>query len=529
MFLHPKTGKNIRVLNTDASRWKDQKTLAFSSTVTPWDSVWTTPLEDGSAPTFRILLGKHSVSALKEATKSRYIFTDTPDSVTKRLGFLPLEDLHLSFPQLDDEWDGSAEDAAAMIAHLFHYQRFYTGDFTNQRLQIPIHRSGPEPLWLITQTYKPQNAVREKEINSCLQRNMNNHLISGILLLNESPCAPKGHQTKLKEEIIGHRITYADVFKAIESLPENALVVFANADICLDPTSWRSLWDVNLQDVCIALLRYDVPSSGSLEDATLFGPRADSQDTWVVRAADIKSRTFGPEFDIPFGTMGCDNAFALEMLRKKFCVINPCHTLITWHFHSSGIRTYDKDDVIDRPMFHFIHPSGLHDMKPCLDIKPYITHTFASEILHRPIRGRGAATWIHTMGKKGSSWKLDSTHPLTIPNQQVMRLQNVFQTTQGLAYDSKNMYVGTGKDAQTTWASSPIRPLLPTLKSEQGFIIPWPKDAETKKEIYILHYLSKVFRLRDLTGWKQSDFFCPDVQSIQSAVKLFRWGDLFPL
>lgn len=536
MFVHPKTGKNIRVLNTDASRWKDQKTLAFSATVTPWDSVWTTHLQDGSAPTFRILLGKHSVSALKDATKSRYIFTDTPDSVTKRLGFIPLEDLHLSFPQLGDEWDGTAEDAAAMIAHLFHYQRFYTGEFTNQRLRIPIHRTAPEPLWLITQTYKPQSAARAKEIDGCLQRNLENHLISGILLLNESPCAPtnsptyqttkpnqtKPNQTKLKEEIIGHRITYADVFKAIESLPENALVVFANADICLDPVSWRSLWDVNLQDVCIALLRYDVPSSGCLEDATLFGPRADSQDTWVVRAADIKSRTL-TQFDIPFGTMGCDNAFALEMLRQKFCVINPCHTLITWHFHSSGIRTYDKDDVIDRPMFHYIHPSGLHDMKPCLDIKPYIHHAYDPVTLNRQIKGRGAATWIHAMGKKGFSWKLDSTNPLII-KEKVLRLQNVYQTVQGLAYDSKTMYVGDGKDAQTVWAASPIRPLLSTLRSDQGFIIPWPKGAEKSRELYTLRYLSKVLRLRELC---HGDFFCPE--SMQNLIKLFRWGSPLPL
>jgi hypothetical protein len=524
MFVNPKTGKEIRILNTDASRWKDQKTLAFSSTVTPWDSVWTTHLEDGSPPTFRILLGKQSASSLKEAKGSRYIFTQHVDSQTKRLGFIPLEDLHLSFPQLGNEWDGTAEDAAAMIAQLFHYQRFFS-KASPPRLtslhNISLHTSLPEPLWLITQTYVSESKARTKEIDSCLKKNCENHLISGILLLNEAPSSYT--HRKINEQVIGHRITYRDVMSAIQTLPENALVAFANADIVLDPISWRSLWAVNLKDVCIALLRYDVPSSGSLEGATLFGPRADSQDTWVVRAQDVKSRPslLGSSFDIPFGTMGCDNVFALEMLRQKFCVINPCHTLITWHYHTSGVRTYKKEDVIDRPMFHYIHPSGLHDMKPCLDLKPFLTTT--STTVYRPIRGRGATTWLHNIGKvKGaaSEWKLDSMHPLVSKPQKVLFLKNVYQTSMGLAYDSTSMYVGDGKEAQTIWAENPIIPLLSTLKSERGFIIPWPG---AKREAYILHYLAKVLRLREISEWKDGDFFCPDDLSVQSAIKLFQW------
>jgi hypothetical protein len=519
--LHPKTGKEIRILNTDASRWKDQKTLSFSPLASPWDSVWTSTLEDGSPPTFRILLGKPSASTLKDATKSRYVFVreTVGAEMIKRFGLFTLEDLHLSYPQLGEEWDGSVEDAAAMIAHLFLYQRVYIPEGTPSRLSIPIHREKPEPLWLITQYYKSTSKERANEIDLCLQKNVENPLISGILLLNETHFEMK--HSKVKEVVIGHRITYADVMSAVSSLPDNALVAFANADICFDPISWRSLWSVNLTDVCIALLRYDVPSSGT-KDATLFGPRADSQDSWVVRAADVKSRTLtGPQFDIPFGVMGCDNAFALEMLRQKFCVINPCHTLITWHYHQSNVRTYDKDDVIDRTTFHYIHPSGLHDMKPLLDTRAFTKNVYPLLTLQTPIRGKGATTWIHSMGKQGKEWKMDGS--ISFPEERVLRLQSVFQTPQGLAYDSNTMYVGD-KEAQKKWASSPIRVTLPTLKSEKGFIIPWPTNAEAKREVYILKYLSKVLRLRELSGWKGGDFFCPDLPTLPNAIKLFRWG-----
>lgn len=524
---HPKTGKDIRILNTDASRWKDQKTLAFSSTVTPWDSIWTGPLEDGTLPTFYLLLGKDSKKV--PALKSQYVFTEYTNAQTNTYGYIPLEDLHLSFPQLGTAWDGTAKDAAAMISHLFHYQRFYS-HIKPSRLQIPFHTTPPEPLWLITQMYS-STVERTNELETCLKMNVENPLISGILLLNETQC--KYTNPKIKQTVIGHRITYRDVMEAINTLPANALVAFANADIALDPVSWRSLWSVNLKEVCIALLRYDVTSR--LEDATLFGPRADSQDTWVVRAEDVHARPLllSSLFDIPFGKMGCDNVFALEMLRQKFCIINPCYSLITWHFHSSGIRTYNKDDVIDRPMFHYVHPSGLHDMNPCLELKPFITHTYEPITLYRPIRGSGATAWIHSMGKtNASTWKLESTNPLTLDKEIVLHLTNVYQTPQGLVYDSRNMYVGKGKDAASTWATYPIKPLLATLKSEKGFVVPWPKELNTKegqREIYILKYLSKVLRLRELSGWKQGDFFCIDIPGIQNAMKLFRWGGPLPL
>ena len=119
--------------------------------------------------------------------------------------------------------------------------------------------------------------------------------------------------------------------------------------------------------------------------------------------------------------------------------------ITSWHYHQSNVRTYDKDDVIDRTTFHYIHPSGLHDMKPLLDKKSYVNHVYPSVTLETPIRGKGATTWIHSMGKQGKEWKLDGS--ISFPEERVLRLQSVFQTPQGLAYDSNTMYVGD-KEAQ---------------------------------------------------------------------------------
>jgi hypothetical protein len=99
----------------------------------------------------------------------------------------------------------------------------------------------------------------------------------------------------------------------------------------------------------------------------------------------------------------------------------------------------------------------------------------------------------------------------------------------GIAYDSRNVYVGSSKDAEEYLSKYPIQMLVPTLHSERGFIVPWPVGAEKSREIYILQYLSKILKLRSISGWETGDFFCPNRKEIESCLKIFRWGGPLPL
>ena len=143
----------------------------------------------------------------------------------------------------------------------------------------------------------------------------------------------------------------------------------------------------------------------------MFGPRADSQDCWVVRTADVQARKeklCGPALEFRFGQMGCDNAIALEMLRAKFVVSNPAQTLRTWHFHASEIRGYSKTDVLALPMFHYVQPTGVHDLDPVCRVPQGATVLKPSTLL-RPLRGSAAAKWASAAG---ADWKTGSTNPL---------------------------------------------------------------------------------------------------------------------
>jgi hypothetical protein len=176
------------------------------------------------------------------------------------------------------------------------------------------------------------------------------------------------------------------VFQYIyEKVPADALVVVANSDIFLDD-SWRLLWSLSMRDTFLSLLRWDVQENPA-EKPVLFGPRSDSQDTWVVSSNSVKERKWNwDSLDISFGQNGCDNAINVEMLRNKYMVANPCMSLITNHVHMSGVRTYEDLDILYRPIFMYLKPTGIHDLKPEYALGEKVFETIEVPIRQPPIR-----------------------------------------------------------------------------------------------------------------------------------------------
>ena len=427
-------------------------------------------------------------------------------------------------------WDGTVEDAAVLVAGLIGYRRLY-GVWNERAQSLGLEKAqNPFRLWWVTQYYSPagpNNQGRQKELRQCLERNLASNLIDRVVLLNEKKEALPS-RPDLEERIIGKRLSYADVIEAASTFPLDVVVAFANADICIDDPSWRSLWSVNLENKFLALLRYDVPASGDTSKATIFGPRADSQDTWVIRVADIRDRsaaTIAKTLHFNFGRMGCDNAVALEMLKHRFTVINPCLSMKTWHFHASEVRTYNKQDIVDRPVLHYVHPSGFHDLQPILQLSPIAQITPSS--LSRQIRGGGATHWIsqhnRTLQTGQTPLKLSHANPLTPCKELILTASNCFQTSGGLAFDRSRMFIGTSQTAQRLWSESATSALTPTLACEKGLVVPWPAGADESREIYVLKYLSKVLQLLPPVsqGW---EFFCPEKKEVVEALETFEWA-----
>lgn len=350
---HPITGKEIRILQSDASLSKERKTLMYIKENTSVKPVWDTVSDSiSTSADFRIILNMIPLTEIKRISmESKLILVSKTlvDSIgveafrqAKIQNLICLEEMEQMYPHLGGAWDGSVEDAVYLLAALLRY-RYVAGLNCESKRGVQREMNPPQKLWWITQMYKTDKPKRRRELELTLKMNKESNRIDRIILLNEEILG-LGDE-KVEEICIGHRITYADVMKFIcdKQCPDDVIIAFANADIAIDDKTWRNLWSISLENVFLALLRYDVPSGGDVKDATLFGPRADSQDTWVVRAIDVKTRGINTweSCNIPFGKAGCDNAIAVEMLRRKFLLVNPAVSLKTWHFHTSGVRGYN--------------------------------------------------------------------------------------------------------------------------------------------------------------------------------------------
>jgi hypothetical protein len=528
---HPLTGKEVRIIQTDASLVKENKTLSYG----PSKHLETVSEDLDSFPTYSLILrpvpldsflaaSKHSrvLMVSKDAFEALGVTTDEFKKLDVK-NMIYLHEIHLMYPHLGGAWDGTAQDAAVLLAGLLRYNKIIGEELTASdraaTLGIAVNPSEkPMRLWWVTQFYTTEKKRRVRELKRCLEINTDSPLIDKIILLNEREEDFK-KDDKIEEIVIGKRLTYDEVFKRIAEFPDDVLVAFANADICIDK-SWINLWSVNLEDKFLALLRYDVPDSEATKDAKLFGPRPDSQDTWVIRAADVKRR--GPEIwknlDFNFGHMGCDNALALEMLRQKFLVVNPALTIKTFHFHSSDVRNYNEKDILERAVFHYIDPTGIHDLKPVLKWSSEKFTRVTPAELRRPLLGSGVADWKRIT----KSTYVEGSENLYVPEDEIIfELGECFETLDGLVFDKKNMYIGSSKKAADVWTKGAMHGLMPTLEVERALIVPWTTTAERSREIYCLRYLSKVLRL-----WAHGpgDFFANQHAFFEPILNLFDWG-----
>ena len=551
---HPITGKEIRVIQTDASMWKEHKTLAVGTS-----QMYDTVASEGT-PTYFVQITPASKKEILDASRSSKLLFISQDAIAGTGGIgtkdfralqlqnvISLEEINKLYPHIREAWDGTFEDAVVMIAGLMRYRKIAglcpMPPGRAQTLGLTEATSKPYRIWWITQYYVPEKPKRSKEIRTCLERNMESKLIDRIVLMNEKKEElPTGGRVTLEERVLGKRLTYADVIRAAADFPADVICVFANADICIDDESWRQLWQVNMENKFLAILRYDVPESGLTEDAKIFGPRADSQDTWAIRVEDIRTRgasTIAKGLDFPFGKMGCDNAVALEMLRQKFLVVNPCLSLKTWHFHSSGVRGYEANDVLDRPVFHYVNPSGFHDLQPMFAFEknaiananteePIVLGVTNPVSLIRQVCGGASTKWLMAANKRAPNpMKLEDANLITPGREFVVGAKNVFSTAGGLAYTKNRLLIGAAPRAQKLWSTATMSALTPTLECKRGLITPWPKGAEKSREIYILRYLSKILRLVPEGasrlvegGW---EFFCPEERRVTEALESFTW------
>ena len=576
---HPKTGAPIRIITTDASVWRDQKTLVWLDAAelkaskgvawSRWD-IGVTSLAaveaaeaagcqpdvvaclEGAADDWHAWLraGHWNKVRLLVVPKTLVTHIGTEGLLELRItNMMCLDEMSDLYPFTGATWDGTLDDAKALVGLVLHVGRtFPVGDVSDSRKTLAAHRGlhvepdlhRPPPLILLGQYYIPEKGRRRKEIDACLQANLENPLVDSIVLLNEKACAPS--HPKIKEEILGHRLTYADVIHWIATAaPADAIVAFANSDIFFDAASLRLLWSVDMTSKFLALLRWDVAGTdaASLSAAKLFGPRADSQDTWIVSAASVKA-AFGSApsaadlapFQFPFGQGGCDNAITVEMFRKKFIVANPALSIKTYHYHTSAVRGYDPTDIVNKPLYIYVQPTGLHDMRPdVLPVPAQATRVVLErQAFARPVTGpltaAQAATFCRMVDRTtGGVVRLNpQAQNIWTPGPvSAYEAKEVFQTREGLVYGYDTIFVGRSKASTDAWGKSQLSSVAACLPVKHAAVAPLPDEVAADAGRYVLEYLGKVFALRGTTSGAANEFWCANQPGCIDAIKAFDW------
>jgi len=201
---------------------------------------------------------------------------------------------------------------------------------------------------LITSYYKTDNENRQKELDECLKKNVENSLISHIYLLNDIIYDLNfiNNKSKIKQFNIiddNKKLNFKDAIEFINSYCYKDIVILSNSDIYFD-NSLSLIENENFDNKIFCLLRHNIQNDGSVDIFRHFGePRSDSQDSWIFKSP-LKVNT--NDLNFTFGTLGCDNMFASIIHEQGYHLSNPSYDIIIYHLHNEEERSYTEEERI---------------------------------------------------------------------------------------------------------------------------------------------------------------------------------------
>jgi len=575
---HPITGKPIRIMRLDTQVHTDNKTMLWArASFVPgsrwhrWYCVITEPaaieVVGADAVVAVVLAADADIAAWAAVLPS--VLTDTseclligPNTVLNSLEergihwdhTLVTEELHDNYPFLGEPV--SANDPVdKVILCLAHILRMNVVAWTNPvnerealtlgtrlvydawvrtvggRLHAVAEGADDSVIpqtWLIQQYFRHTSVRRHREIRTCLEKNIASPWIDHILLLNETEYKDLPTSTKLTVSILGSRLTYYDAFMAAkEKVPAGSIVIISNSDIWFNETL-SYLWKISLlkKRLFLALLRWE-----DIETPHIFGPRADSQDTWIFARDALDFTPDKEDLGFPFGQSGCDNALTVCMLRRKFCVVNPAYSIKTMHLHTSAIRNYEARDVLYRPVFLYIDPTPIQPMRVCKDLaeegklpvsidslwnrtafrksfpRPILSVTDDAPkaictMLRHKAEGDGADLYNFQPGEQN----IFTPPPSALPLYHFQK--GIFVNRKGLLSSFKDIFVGPHNEWIRAWEEAKVSNMMPSIYVPSLIAIPVDDVCKTTLSQWVLHYLPKVLTIRRLL--KSCDIAVPE-------------------
>lgn len=242
---------------------------------------------------------------------------------------------------------------------------------------------------IFCQFFVNPNKERQIELTTCLKKNVNNPYITTIYLLNERIYTTDEldvSSNKIIQVDIKKRLQFKDVFEYIHANNITGYNVIINSDIFFKKNI-KNLFksELHVRKKMYALLRYDYNLSNP-EKTQLFGPRADSQDTWIVHSNFNIGKKESNVFNFEFGKPGCDNKITYLMSLLGYEIINDPTFIKSFHLHESNVRSYSNMDAI-KPPYELVFPKKQFNIMKLenknLDIffNPTYNHKISNDVL----------------------------------------------------------------------------------------------------------------------------------------------------
>lgn len=372
----------------------------------------------------------------------------------------------------------------------------------------PTPESTPnqDPIYVIYQYYVDKNPQRQKEIVYCLQQNVANPLVAKVFLLNERIYTPEemGYNDynrstldKITQVNIEKRITYADIFKYVRENEINGYIVFMNADMFLDNTIDNiRRTRIHEEKAMYAQLRFEY--AGLRGKSPIFGPRYDSQDTWIIHSSQCPTRTQERALKFNFGVPGCDNKLVYLFAIFGYKVYNDPMLIKTYHYHSSNSRNYTQKDQIPTP-YGLCVPYGYN-----LDTYSSFRLMKFGEIMGRTQNFKNMRLEDNNMFREYIAGKLSRGEQFIVPRiqwgaeTQLSHLLIQANGTNGLTAEQQQMY----------------NVHIPTLKNNAGIQVANLTQANEYAKSYF-----KAFEHADIMlGWEQWGYIYGHVAAQQDYI-----------
>jgi hypothetical protein len=227
--------------------------------------------------------------------------------------------------------------------------------FNKDKLHNKPHNN--DNIYLITQFFIHPNKERYEEIVYCLKENIKLNKFKKIYLVNEKLYTKEelmlnNEEFKNIKQIVynGDRMTYKHAFNLVKEHNLKGYIIITNSDIFFDITL-KNIHRTSLsqEKAFYTQLRFEFVGEKRLANCKIFGPRPDSQDTWIYHTNFQPNKDLINNCDFMLGKPGCDNSIIYHLCMSNYIIYNEPYNIKTYHYHKTQIRNYNRSDLINPP------------------------------------------------------------------------------------------------------------------------------------------------------------------------------------